>query len=143
MKIDFDKIDDANVYEPLPAGKYLCELTDIEETFTQSKDEMWNLKFVVLTPLLHEGRVVFDRMVFSEKAMSRIKLICSRFGIDTKGTIDLKPGDILHKKCYLHLVIEEYFSEKDGTQRKRNRVPFGGYEKATIQPELTDDEIPF
>jgi len=153
-KIDFSKINDANNYEPIPEGKYLCELSEVEEKQTKTGDEMWNLKFAVVYPLLHEGRVIFDRMVFSEKAMSRVKLICSRLGIETKGIVDLDPKDILHQQCYLNLIIEDYTSE-EGVQKKRNTVPYAGYEKVeasaqvekkepvVTRPELEDDEIPF
>jgi hypothetical protein len=146
-KIEFDKIDDANIYEPIPAGRYLCELAEIKETATKNGDEMWELKFVVLESGLYENRIIFDRMVFSEKAMPRIKLICSRLGIDTTRSMDLLPANLLYKRCYLHVVIEDY-TDYEGIQKKRNIVPYAGYEKmedmkAKKNTELKDDEIPF
>jgi len=75
--INFSKVDDVQDYSPLPEGKYLCELSEVEETSTQYGDEMWKLKFEVVDGE-HIGRYIFDNMVFSEAALKRVKLICSR-----------------------------------------------------------------
>ena len=74
-KIDFSNVDDVQDFSPLPDGKYLCQLSGIEEATTQNGDEMWKLRFEVVQED-HIGRLIFDNMVFSEAALKRVKLIC-------------------------------------------------------------------
>lgn len=124
--IDFSKVDEAQDYTPLPAGKYLCSVSEVQEASTQYGDEMWKLKFLVHSDP-YQGRYIFDNMVFSAAALKRVKLICSRLGINTSGEIDLTPITIIGKSCYVTVGIEEY-EDQEGNMKKRNVVPFAGYE---------------
>jgi hypothetical protein len=126
-KIDFNKIDEVNEFTPLPDGEYPCRLEDIEESATQYGDEMWKLQFAVMSGE-HKGRFIFDNLVFSAKALKRAKLICSRLGIDVSGEVELKPAMLIGKTCMLSIETEEYENE-DGVLKKRNFVPFAGYER--------------
>jgi hypothetical protein len=126
-KIDFNKIDDVGGFTPLPDGKYPCRLDDIEESATQYGDEMWKLKFAV-TSGEHKGRFIFDNLVFSAKALKRAKLICSRLGVDVSGEVELTPAMLIGKECILTAETEEYENE-EGVLKKRNFVPFAGYER--------------
>ena len=127
-KIDFSQIDDVQDFSPLPDGDYLCRLAEIEESTTQYDDELWKLKFEVIEGE-YAGRYIFDNMVFSEAALKRAKLICSRLGLNVSGEIDLTPGMIEGRTCYLTVEIEEY-EDNEGRTKKRNVVPFAGYERA-------------
>lgn len=127
-KIDFNNVDDVHDFSPIPDGKYLCRLAEVEEAATQYGDEMWKLKFVVEEGR-YRGRYIFDNMVFSPAAMKRVKLICSRLGLDTSGELDLTPEDIKGRACYLTVETEDY-EDSEGNAKKRNTVPFAGYEKA-------------
>ena len=141
-KINFAKIDDTEGFTPLPAGEYLCRVDSIEELFTQRNDEMWRLRFEVV-----EGeyirRFIFDNLVFSAAAMKRVKLICSRLGLNTHGEVDLTPNLLQGRKCYVSVLIEEY-EDNNGNIKKRNVVPFAGYEQAEKE-EMEDekDMMPF
>jgi hypothetical protein len=115
-KIDFNKIDDVVDFSPLPPGKYMCKLADIEEASTQGGDEMWNLKFQVIDGE-HTGRYVFDRLVFSQAALKRVKLVCSRLGINVDGELDLTPQMLAGRTCLLSIQNEEY---EDNEGNKKN-----------------------
>ena len=82
-------------------------------------------------------------MVFSQKALPRVKLICSRLGVDVAGEIDLKPEHLIEKTCLVTVTIEEYEGD-EGKVKKRNSVPFSGYELASGADEDDDEEnMPF
>ena len=146
-KIDFSKIEDAHDFTPLPDGKYLCKVSEIEESSTQNGDEMWKLRFEVLEDE-YAGRLIFDNLVFSEAAMKRVKLICSRLGIDTSGETELTPETLKDRKCYISVITEEY-EDNEGNPKKRNVVPFAGYEriKGDSEPEKpgesSEEKLPF
>lgn len=125
-KIDFKTIDDVVDFTPLPAGKYACKLADVEEASTQYGDEMWKLRFQVMEGP-HAGRFIFDNMVFSEAAMKRVKLICSRMGLDVSGELDLTTEMVKGRACLITVQTEEY-EDEEGKKKSRNVVPFAGYE---------------
>ena len=139
-KINFSKVDDVQDYSPLPDGKYLCELSEVEETNTQYGDEMWKMKFEVIHGE-HIGRYIFDNMVFSEGALKRVKLICSRLGLDTSGELDLTPGVIEGRKTHISVLTEAY-TDSEGKTKKRNIVPFAGYELAD-EAAVCGEKLPF
>jgi len=128
VQIDFTKIDDLKDYEPLPDGQYQCRLADVTEATTRNGDQMWKLKHVV-TSGQFEGRYIFDNLVFSQAAMSRVKLICSALGLDVTQAVELNPDDLFDRACAVTVITEEY-SDFEGYTKSTNRVPFGGYEPA-------------
>jgi len=131
-KVDFSKIDDVQDFSPLPEAKYLCRLSEIEEATTQYGDELWKLRFEVIEGE-HAGRCIFDNMVFSQAAMKRVKLICSRLGLDVTGELDLTPETLIGRTAWVEAQIEEY-EDSQGKKKKRNVVPFAGYEHADKAP---------
>lgn len=126
-KVDFSKIDDVQDFSPLPPGKYPCRLVEVEEARTQYDDEMWKLRFQVASGP-HAGRFIFDNLVFSEAAIKRAKLICSRLGIDVSGELDLTTEMIKGRACQVTVEVEDY-EDQEGRTKKRNVVPFAGYER--------------
>jgi len=144
-KIDFANVDDLDDFTPLPDDDYLCKLAEIEEATTQSGDDLWKLRFEVVEGE-YAGRYIFDNLVFSAKALKRAKLICSRLGIDVSGEVDLTPELLLNKVCILTVTTEEY-EDSEGKTKKRNVVPFAGYERAEgREAEDSDDSeeaLPF
>jgi hypothetical protein len=128
-KVDFTHIDDVQDFTPIPPGRYLCKLVEIEEATTQYGDEMWKMRFQVVEGK-HNGRFVFDNLVFSEAALKRVKLICSRLGLNVGGELDLTPEMLKNRTCYLTVQTEEY-EDDEGNQKPRNVVPFAGYDSAS------------
>ena len=132
-KIDFNHVDDVQDFSPLPDGQYLCRVAEVEEASTQYGDEMWKLRFVVESGP-HRGRYIFDNMVFSDAALKRVKLICSRLGLDVSGELDVTPALIKGRTCYITVESEEY-EDQEGNTKSRNVVPFAGYERANDTPK--------
>ncbi|MCP4662410.1 MAG: DUF669 domain-containing protein [bacterium] len=125
MRIDFTQVNDVDEFSPIPDGEHVVHVSDIETDVTRGGDEMWKLRLQVEGGEF-DGRLLFDNMVFSQKAMSRVKLICASFGLDVSGTIDLDPSMLLEKRALVTTYQEEY--EDDRGQRKvTNRIPFDGY----------------
>jgi len=131
-RIDFNRVDDVQDFSPLPDGRYLCRLAEVEEAATQYGDEMWKLRFVVESGP-HRGRYIFDNMVFSDAALKRVKLICSRLGLDVSQELDLTPALIKGRSCYVTVETEEY-EDYEGNTKQRNVVPFAGYDRADGAP---------
>jgi hypothetical protein len=148
-RIDFSKIDDIQDFSPLPAGQYLCRLVEVKLASTISGDEMWKIRFTVESGE-YSGRCIFDNLVFSPAAMKRVKLICSRLGLDTSRELVLEPSSIIGRTAYVSVEIEEY-EDQEGNTKKRNVVPFAGYDRvdghtATTRESGKDDEaekLPF
>ncbi len=141
-KVDFTKIGDIAEYAPLPEGEYPCRLTQVEQTQTRNGDDLWRLRFVV-TAGEFTGRYIFDNLVFSPKALPRVKLLCNRLGVDVNGEVDLRPDHLLQRQCLVTVAIEEY-ADEEGATKKRNRVPFAGYEAVAAETEDDGDEhLPF
>lgn len=145
-KVNFANVDDVDDYSPIPDGDYLCRLTEIELDSTRSGDEMWKLRFAVEEGE-YAGRLIFDNLVFSAAAMKRVKLICSRLGIDTDGELDLVPDLIRGRRCVITVHTEEYVDAHEQT-RRRNVVPFAGYASELVvmaadAEENNDDDLPF
>jgi len=144
-KVDFSKVDDVQDFVQLPDGKYLCQVNEIEEATTQYADEMWKIRFEVIEGK-YAGRFIFDNMVFSEAAMKRVKFICSRLGLKVSGELDLTPGLLEGRKCYVSVLSEKY-KNSEGKIKKRNVVPFAGYEEVKNNDgnstEDTEEKRPF
>lgn len=143
-KIDFAKVDDVHDFKPLPEGKYLCRLDNVEEASTKNGDEMWKLRFEV-TSGESEGRYIFDNLVFTDPAMKRAKLVCSRLGLDVSGELDLKPEMLMDKTVVLAVGVEDYEDDQSNT-KQRNVVPFAGYyrvEDLEKGEEAGKNELPF
>jgi hypothetical protein len=88
---------------------------------------MWKVRHLV-TKGEFKGRYIFDNLVFSEKALKRAKLILRCLGVDVSGEINLTPEMIKRKQAIVTVKLEDYVDD-EGREKKRNRVPFAGYEK--------------
>ena len=125
-KVDFTNVGEVADFAPIPDGEYLVRIVDIETDATKAGDEMWKLRLMV-DGGEHDGRLLFDNLVFSAKAMSRVKLICASFGLDVSGALDLDPPMLLEKRALVTTYQEEYNDDKTGQAKVANRIPFDGY----------------
>ena len=116
-RVDFTDVGDVADFAPVPDGEYLVRVTDIETDLTKSGDEMWKLRLCI-DGGEHDGRLLFDNMVFSSKAMSRVKLICSSFGLDVSGVVDLDPPMLLDKRA----LVTTFSYDPDLDSRGRPRI---------------------
>ena len=90
---------------------------------------MWKLRFEVAEGE-YARRYIYDNMIFSDAALKRVKLICSRLGLDTSREIDLTPKLLEGRTCILTVEIEDY-EDQEGKIKKRNIVSFAGYERTS------------
>ena len=133
-RINFSTVDAVADFAPLPDGEYTCKLADIETETTRAGDPMWKLRWAVEGGE-YAGRILFDNMVFSPKAMPRAKLICASCGLDVSGEVDLDPSVLMGRRARVTVYVED-FRDDAGVAKVRNRIPFGGY--AAVGS--TDDE---
>lgn len=124
--IDFSVIDEARSFEPIPEGQYRAEVSDVAESVTKSGGEMWTLAFRIIDGD-HAGRLVYDRLIFTEKVMPRVKLVCSRLGLDVTGAVELAPAMLLNRTCLLTVEVGQY-EDAAGVLKDTNQVPWGGYD---------------
>jgi hypothetical protein len=139
-KVDFTKVNEAGEYQPIDEGEYLAEVINVDVRQGQ-KGEYWNIKYQILTGD-NAGKHVYDNLSFAPGALKRVKLFCSRLGLDVSGELDLSPGDIQNGRIKITLEISEY----DG--KLKNIIPFEGFDRAT-EEEIkainlsNNDDIPF
>jgi len=124
-RIDFTNVGAASEYAPLPEGDYRCQLSDIELDRTRSGDERWKLRWTVLEGA-HAGRLIFDSLVFTPKALPRVKLLCDCIAVAVDGVVDLEPVMLVDKQAVVSVYQDEYTSDQ-GQTRVSNKVPFDGY----------------
>lgn len=132
-RIDFTAVEDAQDFTPIPDGEYRCRVAEVEETATQMGDDMWNVELEVVEGE-YAGRRIFDRLVFSDSALKRVKLVCRELGIDVSGEVDLVPETIRGRDCIVTVVTEEY-ENRNGETKRANRVPFTGYRSVGDDPD--------
>jgi len=152
-KVNFSKWDEATGFQPLPAGKYLVKVEHIDEKYTQSNDEMWNLTLGVLHGPLEApspnltGKKIFDNIVWSGPAMPRAKLICKRFGIDVDRDedTDVQPKHILQKEVVVQVGEPEEYTNAEGKKRSKSSVVYAGYFLPSDAREgaIPESDIPF
>ena len=154
VNINWDIVPDAEDFSPVPAGEYPTKIVECTEEVPKSGNEFFKLKHEILEGE-YKGKFVFDTLFFSEAALKRVKLVCSRIGIKTTGTTELEPKMFIGKKCIIDVIIESY--DDDGKTKKSNKVSFAGYKPyatgavAVIAEQSDednvsiddDDEIPF
>lgn len=152
MRVNWDGVDEAQDFGPAPAGTYLCRVTEAKAATTRYDDEMWKLTLEIAEGQ-YKGKQIWDNVVFSQNAMGRAKLICRSFGLTTQGETDIFPEDLRGREAYVTVEVEDYVN-KEGVNRQRNTVTFGGYASpddggaASVRSEpesggIDDSDIPF
>ena len=126
-----------------PAGKYEVICSNSKKSVSDGGTEYFELQFQI-TEGAHTGSKFTDKIFLTEKALGRLKLVCSCMGFNTKGITPFpKPEDFLGKFCVV--TLEDYkYIRQDGTEANSVKVPFGGYEKTNnITQEKEGEEVPF
>ena len=117
---------EAGSFNPIPEGRYLCSIANVEEVNTKKGDKMWKLTLEVkgelingVTTDMYAGRKLFDNLVWTEKGEQRIKRLLRRLRIadDTEVTT----RHLLDKEVAVEVIQEDYKGEK------QNKVTFAGY----------------
>ena len=125
----------------LPEGQYTVRVTSVDGATTRKGDEMWKIRLVV-DDGPHEGRMVFDNLVFSMAAQDHVKSLCQAIGLSTDGELDLAPSHIKGKAVCAMVYTEDY-QDNEGLSRSSNKVRFGSYSALKAVPTDADQDLPF
>ena len=78
-KVDFSSTPDPVQSDLIPEDWHPCVIRDIDVRTTRKNDPLWALKFEVESGP-HEGRAIWDNIVFSKAALPRLKSFCFAIG---------------------------------------------------------------
>lgn len=134
--VKWNDVPDPDDFPKHPAGDYPVRVVKIDEDI-YANPIVWTMTLEITEgPLL--GQRFQDKMWFSEKALKRVKLVCSRFKLDTEGEVTLLPEHLLGREAWCHLEVETW----EG--KERNKVPFAGYSELQEwkQPENEQRPVP-
>ena len=133
-KVNMSKVKDTDGFEPIPDGDYKAVVEQVHERQSKSGDEQWGVEWRIIEGV-HVGRKVFDNLTFNDKSMWRVKLVCSRLGLDVSGEIDLTPEMIRGKQCLITVIETEY------NGKPTNNIVANGFTPLD-QEDKVDDDLP-
>jgi Protein of unknown function (DUF669) len=160
MEIDFDSSDRTSDYVTIPAGSYLCRVAEVRRGQTRAGDERWSMRLVVAEGEHVGKQAAWDSLVFSQRGRARARIVFAALGMPTRGKVQVEPGDLEGKQCFVQVRPAEYAAPSGETIR-RNEVPYDGYvaapdsasqpqppsppqkRRTTRGAEVSADEIPF
>lgn len=125
----------------LPDGWYRCRVARINPKQTSAGSEMWGVGFEVVEGD-YKGRYLWDNFVFSDQGYQRVRMACSRMGIDLSEGGELTQEMVFGKEVMVKTQQQDY-NRKDGTAATRNEVPYEGYEAIEGANEPTTGAVPF
>jgi|GEM_PF-2646780 len=142
--VDFTGTKEAGEFEAIPGGEYLCKAVEVDKKETkENKDTMYAIKWKVQTGE-YRDRIIFDNIVFSEKAMPRAKKIFKELGYNVDGSLEINTS-MVEGQC-LALMVESYYQpnpkklDKDGEPmvEEKNSITYAGFRALT---EEEKDEV--
>lgn len=131
----------------VPPGDYIATVTHVEQRKTKTGDEMWPARLRILDGP-YAGQLLFDHLVFSPRAMKRVKHILEALRIDISGEIDITPEMIKGRACRVRVEGKESYVASDGAEKTRSKIAFAGYqalgedEAAKWETTESDEESP-
>jgi len=131
MKLDFSSIEDFESFVSIPEGTYTCRVAEVRATQSQLGVQRWGLRLEVVDGEYAGRTAAWDGLVFSERAMPRVKQVLAVLGFDVSGTLELEPNDLVGTVARVQLVIEDREDPLTGVHKKRLRVPYAGFERVT------------
>ncbi len=132
-----------NYTAPTP-GIYTIKVIDGEKTYTKNGDEMWKMKYEIIENGPFFGSLIFENIVFSEKALHRAHLIFAAFDIDmTVGEREYEYFELLDRVCKVNLENENY-TDKSGNVKTKAKISFDGYYSLSNSAKKEElEDIPF
>lgn len=121
------KFDDVQGLEPIPAGIYLATVTKATEGVSKADNEKIDLQWTVSNDEdpKTDGRIIFDTMVFTEKALFRVKQVLEAGDFEDDFDGDVGEDDFMGITAMLVVDIETSTQEDPATGEPypdRNRV---------------------
>ncbi|MCK5942098.1 MAG: hypothetical protein KAI24_09030 [Planctomycetes bacterium] len=126
MEIDFDAKDSVSDFVSVPAGTYLCRITEVRTGLTRGGDERWSLRLVVAEGQHVGKQAAWDSLVFSTRGRSRARMVLQALGMPTRGKVDIQPDDLQGRTALVTVRPTEY-EAPSGQVVRRNEVPYDGY----------------
>jgi hypothetical protein len=129
---------------PTP-GTYLIKVIDGNVDMTKNGNEIWKMKYEIKEQNNQfYGQWLFDNLIFTPKTMDCIKLIFEAFGVEMKNEEQVfSADDLLGKFARVQVSHKEKYKNKDGEEREKAVIAFGGYFPVSAKEIDDADEIPF
>lgn len=129
MEFDFDGRDRVSDYVTVPAGTYLCRITEVRLGTTRAGDERWSLRLVVAEGQHVGKQAAWDSLVFSSRGRGRARLVLQALGLPAAGRVQIEPHDLEGRHALVEVRPAEYQSPS-GDVVRRNEVPYDGFRPA-------------
>lgn len=133
MKIDFTGVEGQKTFEPIPAGKYVVEVTDYRQGTASDAAKnpgaptiSWELTVegniagdeTVTNRRTGEeikvaDRKVWENMTLVEASFWRLKAFLEACGFDVSGEIDFDPDEVLNTRLVAQVGIQKGRKDKD------------------------------
>jgi len=149
MELDFDATEEVSDYVSVPAGTYICEISEIRAGVTRAGDPRWSLRLMVAEGEFLGRQAAWDSLVFSTRGRARARKIFGALGLPNSGVVDVTPRDLEGKRALVEVRPAE-FTNAEGRTIRRNEVPYEGYrpvpegdDSGPVQGGASDTEVPF
>ncbi|MEZ6014769.1 MAG: hypothetical protein R3F49_06635 [Planctomycetota bacterium] len=129
MRQDFSSVPEMETdLVTVPPGEYLCRVRDVRERHTKDGvNVQWGLCLEVAEGE-HAGHLAaWDNLTFSERGLSRVKLVLRALGFDVSGVVELDAGELIGTEAVCQLNEEVYTDPNTGASTRRLSVPYAGY----------------
>ena len=137
MELEFTNTEDVTDFTSVPAGTYLCEVAAARAGTTRSGEERWSFQLVVRDGEYAGRHAAWDSLVFSDRALPRVRRVFAALGLPTEGRVRVEPKDLEGKRAFVDVRPAEYKNDL-GEVIRRNEVPYSGY-----RPVPANGEMPF
>jgi hypothetical protein len=112
VRVNFTGVEGQKTYEPLPAGKYVVEVTDFKEGTASENAKnagaatiSWELSVVDHDE--YEGRKVWENMTIVDNSLWRLKAFLEAAGFEADDEVEFDPEDILGATLEVRLGVQK------------------------------------
>jgi hypothetical protein len=137
MELEFSKSDEKTDFTSVPAGTYLCEVTDVRPSVTRQGEERWSFRLMVRDGEFVGRQAAWDSLMFTDRALPRVRRVFAALGLPSEGRVRVEPKDLEGRRAFVDVRPGEYTNEL-GEVVRRNEVPYAGY-----RPVPAPGEVPF
>ena len=124
-----DRSGSVSDFVTVPAGTYVCRIAEVRTGATRSGDVRWSMGLVVADGP-HAGRVAaWDSLVFSVRALPRVRRVFAALGLPAAGSVHVEPADLVGLLASVEVRPTTYRAG-DGSTVRRNEVPYDGWRAA-------------
>lgn len=141
MEIDFDAADRVSDFVTVPAGNYVCRVTEVRPGTTRAGDERWSLRLVVAEGQHVGKQAAWDSLVFSTRGRARARVVLQALGLPASGKVQIEPGDLEGRTALVEVRPAEYQSPS-GEVVRRNEVPYDGFRPLSAVVSAVPEEPP-